>query len=120
MQACAEAEQWDTAVTAAGVAVGWAEPGCAVVIVAANQHGERHAGAGEVAVGPQGAHRGPGDADGEQPELPHELGAAANHHRGPLRLLAPAAAPPPKNSTQNKALTIFIYRFLLSFLKEFV
>lgn len=97
-----------------GVAVGWTKLG--FVVVAANQRGERDAGAGEVPVRPQGAHRGPGDADSEQPELPHKLSAEINDHCGTLRLLVFAItlhwhSQQPKNIIRKKALTIFIYRF---------
>lgn len=95
------------------------------VLPEANQRRERNAGAGEVPLRPQGAHRGPGDADSEQPELPHELGAAVNDHSGTLRLLVLAVtlhwhSQQPKNSIGKKALTIFIYRFCSLLLKEFV
>lgn len=92
------------------------------VAVAANERRERDAGAGEVPVGAPGAHRGPGDADSEQPELSHQLGAQVNHHRGPLRLLEPAAtSQQPKNSTQTKHLLLLFIDFaLFFFFKGFV
>lgn len=67
--------------------------------IAAFQQCERHAGANQASVGPQGVRRGPGD--GHSPsdhELPLQLAAAAHRHSRALRLLSVA-----NPSSQNKS-----------------
>lgn len=69
------------------------------IYFAAFQQCERHAGANQASVRPQGVRRGPGD--GHPPsdhELPLQLTAAPHHHSRALRLLSTAAPGSPHKS----------------------
>uniref|UniRef100_A0A8B9U085 EGF-containing fibulin-like extracellular matrix protein 1 n=1 Tax=Anas zonorhyncha TaxID=75864 RepID=A0A8B9U085_9AVES len=75
-----------------------------------------NAGAGEIPIGTKRTHRGSGDANSQQLELPYKLGVEANDNSGTLRILGGSSNPPlalkaAKEYYLKESTYYFIYRF---------